>query len=152
MQRLYDVMGLAAWAVMAGLGIVAVLLFEPVFGAAYAGGLPMMLVLLLGLPFSYLGVARGTMMTIRGWLWTSPATTAAGALANVVLNLLLIPRFGGLGAAGATVISYWLAAFGMSFLLPWLRPAAWRMTRALNPPAAALRLRRVYRGDGGKET
>jgi O-antigen/teichoic acid export membrane protein len=144
MQRVYDAMALAAFGAVAGIGLAAALLFEPVFGAAYAGGLPIVLVLLLGLPFAYLGVARSAMLTVRGWLWTAPATTMLGALVNIALNLVLIPRFGGLGAAWATVVSYWLAAHGTSFLLPWLRPAGRGMTKALNPVAAAFRLQRIY--------
>lgn len=146
MQRLYDAMALAAWGAMAGLGLATILLFKPVFGAGFAGGLPMVLVLLAGLPFAYLGIARNTLLTVRGWFWTAPATASLGALLNILLNAVLIPRFGGLGAAWATVISYAFAAHGIAFLLPRLRPAARRMTRALDPISATLRLYRVYRG------
>ena len=144
MQRVYDAMALAAFGAVAGIGLAAALLFEPVFGAAYAGGLPIVLVLLLGLPFAYLGVARSAMLTVRGWLWTAPATTMLGALVNIALNLVLIPHFGGLGAALATVVAQSLASVGSSFLLPWLLPAARAQCRALNPIAAILRIYHVY--------
>ncbi len=37
--------------------------------------------------------------------------TALGAVANVILNLLWIPRWGGVGSAMATLISYSLSAY-----------------------------------------
>jgi O-antigen/teichoic acid export membrane protein len=40
-------------------------------------------------------------------VWT---VRSLGAVSNIVLNLLLIPRYGGLGAAIATTISYALSA------------------------------------------
>ena len=42
-----------------------------------------------------------------------PYVTGAGALANVVVNLLLIPRFGMMGAAVATLVSYMVIAAGI---------------------------------------
>ena len=147
MQRLYDVMALASMAAMVTVGVAATLLLVPVFGAAYAGALPMVLVLLLSLPAIFLGWARNALLTVRGWLWTSPAAAAIGAITNVLLNLLLIPPYGALGAAWATVFSCWIAAYGGGLFLPWLRPAARGMTRSLNPVAAAIRLWRIQRGE-----
>ena len=37
--------------------------------------------------------------------------TSVGAMINIILNIILIPRWGPLGAAWATVISYNLAGF-----------------------------------------
>ena len=117
---------------------------------AYRIGM-MVWVLAASLPFVGIGVARGTMLTIRGWLWTAPLTTLAGLAVNVALNLLLIPRWGGIGAACATVVSYWLAAHGTCFLLPWLRPTGRELTRALSPLSAGRRLRARWQGRAAGE-
>jgi O-antigen/teichoic acid export membrane protein len=146
MQRVYDAMGLAAWGCGLALGLAGWLLIGPVFGADYAGAVPMLAILLFSLPAIFLGSGRGAMLTVRGWMWTVPAVTAAGAVANVVLNLWLIPRCGGEGAAVATVLSYTLAVFGTAAMLPWLRPALPALLRALDPLGAARRLRAVWRG------
>jgi PST family polysaccharide transporter len=37
--------------------------------------------------------------------------TLLGAVVNVILNLIFIPRFGPIGAAIATVVAYAIAAF-----------------------------------------
>jgi len=51
-----------------------------------------------------------------------PIILASAALANVVLNILLIPRFGMMGAAYATVFSYFIAASFTAFFAQRLYP------------------------------
>jgi O-antigen/teichoic acid export membrane protein len=146
MQRVYDAQGLAAWGCVLGLGLAGWLLIGPLFGADFTGALPMLLILLMALPSVFLGVGRGAMLTVRGWMWTVPLVTATGAVANVALNLWLIPRWGGEGAAVATVLSYTLAGIGTSALLARLRPTLPAQLRALDPFGAAIRLRAAWRG------
>lgn len=146
MQRVFDVMALASLAAMSAVAVAAALLLVPAFGIAYVEAMPMIFVLLISIPFHYLGGAREAMLTVRSWLWTAPVTSAIGVAANILLNLILIPRYGGIGAASATVLSYWLAVHGTCFLFPWLRPAGMSMIHALNPVAAGLRLWRLSRG------
>ena len=144
-QRLYDVMFVAGVGTMLAVGLASYLLFEPVFGADYAMGLPMVLVLLLALPWVALGSGRGPILIAQGWLWTTTATTAMAALVNVGLNFALIPQYGGIGAAAATVVSYWLAGHGSSFLFAYLRPTGRAMTRSLNIFGAVSRILRALK-------
>jgi len=57
-----------------------------------------------------------------------------GALVNIVGNYLLIPSFGGLGAAYATVLSYAIASYVTFWLHPITFPIAKIMTRSLLLP------------------
>jgi Na+-driven multidrug efflux pump len=58
--------------------------------------------------------------------------TMIGALCNVVLNLMLIPNYGIEGAAVATVISYFIAAyFSMLFIAP-IQKNFWLSTKSFN--------------------
>jgi O-antigen/teichoic acid export membrane protein len=139
-QRFYDVMVMVSFALLGASLIGGAVVFVPLFGQDYAPALPMYYVLAVNIVFVSVGVARGAMLTIRGWLWTSSVTTAIGAVINILLNLLLIPRYGALGAAWATLFSYWVAAHGMTFVLPWLRPTGHMLNRSLNPVGACARL------------
>lgn len=58
----------------------------------------------------FFGVVISNAMVARGVQKYLPASTVAGAILNVVLNLALIPRFGALGASWATVVSYTFAS------------------------------------------
>jgi len=45
-----------------------------------------------------------------------------GAISNIILNLMLIPKFGGIGAAWATLLSYFIASFFSLTLFKSTRP------------------------------
>lgn len=47
------------------------------------------------------------------------------------LNYFLIPRYGGYGAAIATLLSQGLAVYGLCFCFPRLRQTAKMMTKAI---------------------
>ncbi|HUL01212.1 MAG TPA: polysaccharide biosynthesis C-terminal domain-containing protein [Nitrospirota bacterium] len=53
---------------------------------------------------------------------------------NVVLNLALIPLYGGMGASIASCAAYWLAAHGSCFLYRPLRKTGLMLTKALIYP------------------
>lgn len=59
------------------------------------------------------------------------AVTVAGAVINVALNLLLIPRFGVAGAAWATVLSFALIFFAMQYWSRRLAAVRWEWPRVL---------------------
>jgi O-antigen/teichoic acid export membrane protein len=58
--------------------------------------------------------------------------TLAGSVANVALNIVLIPRYGGVGAAWASLISYAVTTIFI-VAVPGLRGQAAMMLRSLNP-------------------
>jgi|GEM_PF-3516397 len=145
MQRIYDLFALAAWPTMFAIGLGTYFLLVPVFGPEYAGALPMVLLLLLGLPLFFLYYAWGTMLTVREWMWTAPLVAGFGAMVNIALNFALISPFGGSGAAAATTISYAAASIGGSLFIPKLRGTAAGMIRALDPFHASKRLLAIYR-------
>lgn len=57
--------------------------------------------------------------------------TAIAAAVNLILNVFLIPRYGGVGAAIATVASYALSAFGCNVLWHDTRPLFLLQLRAM---------------------
>ncbi|MEL6280424.1 MAG: polysaccharide biosynthesis C-terminal domain-containing protein, partial [Pseudomonadota bacterium] len=148
MQALFDVVGLVTIALALAVAITAWFILIPTFGADYAEAVPMVAVLAPSVVFVGLGVARSNVLTIEGWNWTSFVTTSAGAVLNVGLNLVLIPHYGGIGAALATVAAYAFAVIGGSYLLPWMWPVAGALVRSLNPIGAARRVARLAATQG----
>lgn len=134
LQRLYNMMALLGYAV----AIPTLFLARPVirlaFGPEYEAAAPMLVVLAFATLFVNLGIARSAFLTAMNWPKTHLATVFAGAVLNVALNLYLIPRYGGLGAAWASAAAYWLAAHGSCFLLPSLRRTGVMLTRAMFLP------------------
>jgi PST family polysaccharide transporter len=70
----------------------------------------------------------------------APIVTGIGLIVNIAMNLALIPSMGALGAAIATVVSYFLSGYLTSIWLAPLREIGWMQTRALWP------WRRLYTG------
>lgn len=131
LRRLY-----ALIAALGYLGVLATtLLARPLvgllLGPGYAAAAPTLVVLGWAGLFTGLGVARSAYLTAENLAGLHFLTVLLGGLANVALNWLLIPPLGGLGAALASLVAYWLAAHGSCFLIPRLRPAGADLTRAL---------------------
>ncbi|WP_286265507.1 flippase [Thalassotalea atypica] len=70
-------------------------------------------------------------LIINNHLKYSLYTHGLGAVCNVLLNIFLIPKYGGLGAAWATLLSYIVASYISLFLYQKTRPFAFLMTKAM---------------------
>lgn len=117
--------------------IVALLIAKPVihavFGPAYDDAVEIFHI------HAWSALAIGMNVARHNWFAAvrlqryAPMVTGIGLAVNVALNLLLIPRYGAAGAAGATVVSYFLSAYATSFCFPALRNIARMQTRSLWP-------------------
>ena len=65
--------------------------------------------------FVFLGSASSQYLLAEGFTIISFYRTATGAVVNILLNLWLIPLYGGLGASIATLIAYFVATFSLVF-------------------------------------
>jgi len=136
MQQLYGVLAVAAYAVALPTCILAPWLIRLLYGPGFESAGPMLAVLVWSLVFTNLGIARGAFLTSMNWTRPYLITVALGGAVNVVLNLVLIPRWGGMGAVVASCIAYWVATHGSCFAYPPLRPTAHAITRAMLRPWA----------------
>jgi O-antigen/teichoic acid export membrane protein len=89
---------LAALLIVEGDGILDFLL-----GAEYAGGGRTLALLAATIPISFVAAPRLALLVARNRERTYATIMAAGAGANLVLDLFLIPRYGAEGAATATL-------------------------------------------------
>jgi O-antigen/teichoic acid export membrane protein len=76
-----------------------------VFGGDYAPAAPALAILVWSVPLSLVRSVSIVALISRERQDLVLRTTTSSAVVNLVLNLILIPRFGLLGAAGATVIT-----------------------------------------------
>lgn len=82
--------------------------------------------------FVALGLVSGNWLVAEGLQRYTLYRSLSGGIANVLLNLLLIPRYGIQGAAVATVISYGISVFWVGFHAR-CRPLFLMMCQALFP-------------------
>jgi PST family polysaccharide transporter len=120
MKRIYNLYSLMIWL---AIGIAIALTFFSVdvvkilFGSEYLPDSAKVLSLYVwaGIPV-FLGVASSQYLIAENYTKLSFARTIVGAIANVILNLILIPYYGIIGAAIATLISYFIATFFIGLL------------------------------------
>ena len=80
------------------------------FGEEYQSSVSLLMLMSLAIPFRYLAVHLGSVLCTRDLIWKNLRITSFTALLNVLLNLLLIPEHGAVGAAVAMVVSYIILA------------------------------------------
>src|SRR5204863_6124507 len=107
--RLFSLMAAIALTIAVPLTFLASPLVTFAFGAPYTAAGPVLSVHIWSSLFVFWGVAQGPWFIAEGLIRLSLLRTAAGAAANVLLNLVLIPRYQSMGAAIATVVAYGLA-------------------------------------------
>lgn len=135
-QRLQKLCTLMAW-----LAIVVALpmtfLADPIvnllYGPHYRNAGSVLAIHIWGAVFVFLGISSGVFFTVENYTRKTLYRTILGAASNVLLNLVLIPRFGINGAAVATVLSQFLANFLYDFFDDNTRDIAIIKIKALFP-------------------
>ena len=107
--HLFSLMSLIALVIGSGIALSSHWIIHFLYGDAFRGAAPVLAVHIWASLFVFLGVAQGPWNVSQNLLKLVFYRTLAGAVANVLLNLVLIPRYSAMGAAIATVMSYALA-------------------------------------------
>jgi O-antigen/teichoic acid export membrane protein len=89
-----------------------------IYGQNFAKGAPMLSLLILALPLDFVTSFCGITMVAWGMSKRVLVATGTGAAVNISANLYLIPRYGGIGASWATLISYLVLLAIMLLMLP----------------------------------
>lgn len=103
----------------AGVALVAPWLIPRVFGADFHASLAPLSILLLGQVLASTGQAQGRSMLAAGWVEGNFWASGIAAAYNVTANLLLVPRFGAVGAAAATASTHLLWSCAVSLMCRW---------------------------------
>ncbi len=80
-----------------------------------------------------LNTARHRWLATVGLQRHAPTVTLIGLVLNLAMNVVLIPAMGAMGAAIATVVSYFVSGYFTSYLIPPLREIGQMQTRSLWP-------------------
>ena len=137
-QDLLDMMVLISGAIVACIVVIADPAVSYLYGDAYTAAAGVLRIHICAAPFIFMGYVLGKTIVAEGYLRFALWRQVFGAVVNIVLNLLLIPRFGLYGAAWATVISYACGAYVACIFQRDARRMFEPMTRALLLPVRAL--------------
>ena len=104
------------------------------YGVKFSSGAAILAVLIWSEVPIFFGVVMANGLVAKNLQNYLPLATGVGAMVNVGLNLFLIPRWGAMGAAWATNISYTLAGMLIYLLFQQTRSLAWLGFRVVLPP------------------
>jgi PST family polysaccharide transporter len=113
MRRLYFWFAWMAVVIALPVSIASGWLVPALFGDEYRPASVVLAIHVWSCVAVYLGVASGQFLVIRNLQAIAFYRTMLGLICNIVLNFLLIPRYGPAGAALATLVSYTVATFSL---------------------------------------
>lgn len=131
LQRLYTFMFWLAIAIALPMTFLSDWIVVFMYGEAYQKAGEVLMVQIWAGIFVFWGVASGKWFIIEGLQRYLTINTTVGAIANILLNFQLIPKYGIYGAAVATVISYAIAAFLMNFVFQATRNNFYRLFKSV---------------------
>ena len=134
LQHFYNIMAFLAYVVALPLTLIAEWLIPFLFGSVYAKAGPMLVGLVWAGMFINLMIARSCYLTAMNLTRLHFILDFLGCVLNVTLNLLLIPRYGAMGAVVTSLISYWFVAHGLCFVFKPLHKTGIMMTKAMLYP------------------
>lgn len=101
------------------------------FGQDYSLSIPILQIHIWGGVFMFMRAVFDKWIFIENAHVFSLVTQGIGAISNIILNLLLIPKYHAIGAAYATLLSYFISAYLCLFLFRKTRGVFLMMTRSL---------------------
>lgn len=111
LQKLYDLMMWMAIAIALPMTFLSDWIIHLLYGEQYSQAGSVLMIHIWAGVFVFLGVASGKWLLSENLQIFSTINTTIGAIVNVILNYVLIKNMGVVGAAWATLISYFVAAY-----------------------------------------
>ena len=133
-QQLYDFMAFISLGIAVVVSLTSSYILTGLLGAEYSNAGKILTLHIWSAIFVFFGVARGDWLVIEDRNTLNLVTQLLGAITNVLLNLILIPQYGAIGAAIATLISYAISSYFSCIMFPFMFHTGWMMTKALLIP------------------
>lgn len=133
LRQLYNLMAKMAFIVAILMTFFSRFIITLLYGQEFEGASDVLAVHIWTGVFVALGAVRGKWLVSENLQIMSAKTMSIGALMNIALNIVLIPRYGIIGAAIGTVISYVFAVYFSLFFYKNTRDHFYLLSRVLNP-------------------
>ena len=115
MQKLYDLLTWLAIGIAIPVTIFSNQIIQILFGSDFSSAAPVLTIYIWAGVAVFLGVASSQYLINENLTKLFFYRTSVGMILNVVLNFIFIPLYGIIGSAVATLISYTVATFFLSF-------------------------------------
>ncbi len=133
LRRLFSLMTLTACVIGSVVALASHAIVRVLYSSSYSGAAPVLAVHVWASVFVFLGTAQTPWDVSKDLLTLSLYRTVAGAVINVAINFVLIPRYSAMGAAIATVVAYAVSAVFANALSSKTRPIFFMQMRSFLP-------------------
>lgn len=140
LQKVFDCMAIISYLFVLPLCLFAKPIIVLLYGSAFADAGAVLAVYVVSGVFVMIGHAREYWVTVENVTRFSLYSTTLGAMVNIALNFLLIPKHGGVGAAYATLAALAAGSYGINALSRKTRPIFFMQTKSLLLIPAVVRL------------
>lgn len=133
-QQLLNNLARIAYTIALPMALISKLLITSLYGQEYSAAGTILAIHIWASVFIFIGMGINPWLINENLLKYSLFQTVSGVIVNISLNILLIPKYGGIGAATATVIAQVVASFASNIVLPKMRVIFKMQLRALLRP------------------
>jgi len=130
MQKLYDILAWMAIAIALPVSIFSSDIIKIIFGNEFSSAAPVLAIYVWAGVAVFLSVVSGQYLVNENYTKVAFFRTFIGMIFNVILNIILIPKYGIVGAAVATLISYSVVLLSI-ILFPKTRKQFFMMMKSL---------------------
>lgn len=123
--------------------IFAGLIILIIYGSQYNSSINTLRIVVWFLPFSFIGSVRNVWLLAENKQKWLPVINLSGALANVVLNLVLIPVLGIYGASVASLITQFSSNVLISYIIKDVRNNTYLMIKGCNIKFVIAKIKRL---------
>lgn len=131
LQQLFNNLVKIAYLVAIPMTLLANWLINLLYGESYSNAGAILAVHIWSAVFVFLGFASTPWTLNEKTMKISLYVTVLGASINILMNIYLIPRYGGVGAAVATALSQCLCVWVSNYFFKVNRPLFWMQTNAI---------------------
>jgi PST family polysaccharide transporter len=133
LRKLFSLMTMTACVIGSIVALASHAIIRILYSNGYSGAAPVLAVHVWASVFVFLGVAQSPWDLSKNLLTLSLYRTVAGAVINVAMNLVLIPRYSAMGAAIATVVSYAVSGVFANVFSARTRPIFYMQMKSFVP-------------------
>jgi O-antigen/teichoic acid export membrane protein len=130
LQQIFDILFALAFFVAVITSFLAVPGIPFLYGEAYTRTSPILIIHIWAGIFMFMKAIIDKWVLIENALHFQLMIHGGGALLNVLLNFILIPKFGGIGSAVATLLSYAASSYLFLFFYSRSRNLAIKISKA----------------------
>jgi O-antigen/teichoic acid export membrane protein len=138
LQKLYNLLFWFALCICIAVTLMAKPVISILYGQEYIESIGILVIHVWACLFIFMRAALNKWIISEGMYRFELISQVMGAVTKIIVNLILIPLFGGVGAAVGTVLAFIVSSYAFTFLFKETRVSGVMMSKTLISPVTAI--------------